>query len=579
MRWTRTLIPTLKESPAEAEAKSHVLMLRAGMIRRLGSGTYSYLPLGLRTLNKIVHIVRQEMDRAGALEILMPALWPIELFQQSGRLEVFAEDLMKLTDRHGRLHALAPTHEEVVTALVRDNVASYRQLPVNLYQIQTKFRDEPRPRFGILRTREFIMKDAYSFDMDEEGLEESYRRMYDAYCRIFDRCGLPYVVVEAESGAMGGSGSHEFMVPCETGTADYVQCPRCGYAANVERAEVAPVPRRQTEAEPELKEVATPGRTTIEQVSEFLGVSAGRMIKTLIYLADGEPVAALVRGDHEINEKKLAALLGAASVELADAATIQRVTGAPVGFAGPVGLKGLKIVSDYAVCALADGVTGANKEDAHLVGVVPGRDYQPDVEADIRVATHGDACARCGAPLNIYSAVEVGHIFKLGTKYSEAIGAKFLDARGKERSYVMGCYGIGINRIMAAAVESSADGKGIAWSPEIAPYQALVLPLDLSNEKVKQASEEAYKALRDGGLDTLLDDRSESPGVKFNDADLIGFPVRVVIGKGYLRTGEYEVQVRRNGRSFAVAPEAVVQAVSTVLWDPDAEVERGGDHG
>ena len=563
----------MKETPAEAEAKSHVLMLRAGLIRRLGSGTYSYLPLGLRTLNKIVQIVREEMDRAGALEVLMPALWPIELLEQSGRLEVFAEDLMRLTDRHGRPYALAPTHEEVVTAIVRDNLASYRQLPVNLYQIQTKFRDEPRPRFGVLRTKEFIMKDAYSFDMDEEGLEESYRRMYDAYCRIFERCGLPYVVVEAESGPMGGSGSHEFMVPGETGTADYVHCPQCGYAANVERAEVAPVPRPQTGEDPELKEVATPGKTTIEQVREFLGVSPRSMIKTLIYLADGEPVAALVRGDHEMNEAKLAGVLSAASLELADAATIERVTGAPVGFAGPVGLSGLKIISDHAVCAVTDGVTGANKQDAHLVGVVPGRDYRADVEADIRVATPEDACPRCGAPLSFRSAIEVGHVFKLGTKYSEAIGARYLDGQGKERPYVMGCYGIGVNRIMAAAIESRADGKGIVWGPQIAPYQVLVLPLDLSNQTVSQASEEAYNALSSSGLDTLLDDRTESPGVKFNDADLIGFPVRVVVGKNFLKTGRYEVQVRCNDRSFSVEPDGLAEAVSAVLWDPEAEVD------
>ena len=376
MRWTRTLIPTLKETPAEAEAKSHVLMLRAGLIRRLGSGTYSYLPLGLRTLNKIVQIVREEMDRAGALEVLMPALWPIELLEQSGRLQVFAEDLMRLTDRHGRPYALAPTHEEVVTAIVRDNLASYRQLPVNLYQIQTKFR-EPRPRFGVLRTKEFIMKDAYSFDRDERGLEESYRRMYDAYCRIFERCGLRYVVVEAESGPMGGSGSHEFMVPGETGTADYVQCPQCGYAANVERAEVAPLPRQQAGEDPELKEVATPGKTTIEQVREFLGVSPGSMIKTLIYSSDGDTVVAVVRGDHEINIEKLTQAIGGKHVELADEETVVRLSGAAVGFAGPMGLaeKVAKLVIDNSVAAMVSGVAGANKTDYHIRGVVPGRDF------------------------------------------------------------------------------------------------------------------------------------------------------------------------------------------------------------
>jgi len=567
MRWSRALIPTLKEAPAEADAKSHVLMLRAGMIRQLGSGLYSYLPLGWRTLNKVVHIVREEMDRTGALEVLMPALWPIELLEESGRADVFADDLLKLTDRRGRRLALAPTHEEVVTAIVRDNLTSYKQLPINLYQIQTKFRDEPRPRFGVLRTREFIMKDAYSFDKDEEGLKESYQRMYEAYCRIFDRCGLQYVVVKAESGAMGGGYSQEFMVPCEIGSGRFVQCPECNYAANVQCAEVAPPTWLQSVANPQRREVATPGMTTIEQVSQFLGVSPSQMIKTLIYVADGEPVAVLVRGDHEINEGKLARVLGAESLHMADAETIERVTGAPVGFAGPVGLRGIKLVSDYAVSIISDGVTGANKKDTHLGGVVPGRDYRPDREADIRTVTEGDACPRCGTALTVRNGIEVGHIFNLGTKYSEALGTSFLDASGKEVPYVMGCYGIGINRIVAAVIESTADEHGIVWGAQIAPYQVLVLPVDVSDATICRAAEDAYEKLEAGGLDVLLDDREERAGVKFHDADLIGFPVRVVVGKGYLTTGDYEVQIRRNNQSIKVGPAVMVEVVSRALQE------------
>ena len=573
MRWSKSFIPTLKETPAEAEVKSHVLMLRAGMIRRLGSGTYSYLPLGTRTLNKVVNIIREEMNRAGAQEILMPALWPINLLEKSGRLEVFADDLMRLTDRRGREHALAPTHEEVVTAIARDDMSSYRDLPVNLYQIQTKFRDEPRPRFGVLWTREFIMKDAYSFDRDLKGLNESYQKMYDAYCRIFDRCGLDYVVVEAASGAMGGGVSHEFMVPSEVGNDQYVQCTGCDYAANTEKAEVPEPEERPEPGDAELKEVDTPGRTTIEEVSEFLDVTPDRMIKTLIYDADGQAVAALVRGDHEINETKLADAVGAEALELASDETIRQVTGAPTGFAGPVGLEGVKIVSDYAVSRVQDGVTGANKEDAHLVGVNPGRDYKADLEADIRMVTEDDVCPRCGGEMHIYDGIEVGHVFKLGTKYSKAMNARFLDEEGNENNYVMGCYGIGVNRILAAAVECSADENGMIWNGEIAPCQVAILPLNVTDEDISQAAEDCYETLKDAGLDVLLDDRDERPGFKFNDADLVGFPVRIIIGRGYKKSGKFEVQTRRDGESTDVAGEDLVEVVRRALEGEPAAVE------
>ncbi len=566
MRWSRSLIPTLKETPAEAENKSHVLMLRAGMIRKLGSGTYSYLPLGQRTLNKITAIVREEMDAAGALEVLMPALWPAEIMARSGRLEVFGDDLIRFTDRHGRQGVLAPTHEEVITALVRDNVASYRQLPLNLYQIQTKFRDEVRPRFGVLRTREFIMKDAYSFHADQESLEETYRDMHDAYCRIFERCGLDYVVVEAESGAMGGARSEEFMVSSSVGDDLYLECAACGYAANAERAEVgAPPSAAERKADPQLREVPTPGASTVAQVGGMLGVAPEQIIKTLIYRADGRPVAALVRGDHELNEAKLARALGAKSVEAADAETVESATGAPVGFAGPVGLEGIEMVADPAVLRIENGVTGANRAEAHLVGVVPGRDFQPGRIEDIHTASDGDPCPRCGEAMKLSHGIEVGHVFQLGTKYSKLLNATFLDASGRERPYVMGCYGIGVNRIAAAAVEQLADERGIVWPPAIAPYEVVVVPLDMSDEKIVAAAEEAYEALRQVGADVILDDRRDRPGVKFKDADLIGFPLRVVVGKGYLKSGELELQVRRDGSQSDVPPGELGGRVRAML--------------
>jgi len=576
MRWSRTLIPTMKETPAEAEARSHVLMLRAGMIRRLGSGTYSYLPLGLRTVQKIAAIVREEMNRAGAVEVLMPLLWPLEVMTP-GRQEVFGEALIRFTDRHGREGLLAPTHEEVVTGIVRDELKSYRQLPLNLYQIETKVRDEPRPRFGVIRSREFIMKDAYSFDADQAGLERSYQAMYEAYCRIFDRCGLDYVVVEADPGAMGGSRSQEFVVESSPGTAACVECTGCGYAANTEVAEVAPVPRGEPGGNPELREVATPGATTIEAVSRLLDVEPAQMIKTLIFRADGRPVAALVRGDHELNEAKLRRAFDAAAVELADAETIESVTGAPVGFAGPVGLNGVEVIADHAVMAVGDGVTGANKADAHLVGVVPGRDFRPERVGDIRTAAEGDRCARCGAALRLFEGIEIGHVFQLGTKYSEELGARFLDADGKARPYVMGCYGIGITRTAAAVIEALADEDGIVWPPSVAPYEVVVMPLDMSQPKAVAAAEEAYEALLQAGVDVILDDRAERPGVKFNDADLIGFPVRVVVGKGYLKSGALELQARWDGSREEAPPEALGERVRALLDRFEAERRAKGE--
>ena len=562
MRWSRTLIPTLKEAPADAVVRSHRLMMRAGLIRPVGSGSYSYLPLGVRVLHRVAAIVREEMDAAGALEVLMPVLWPEGLMDSTGRLEAFGDDLFRFADRHGRPHVLAPTHEETATALVRDEVKSYRQLPLTLYQVQTKFRDEPRPRFGALRTREFIMKDAYSFSASPECLDGCYDRMRGAYERIFARCGLSCVVVEADPGAMGGEESHEFIVPAEAGSVRYVRCPACGYAANAEVAR-APAPPAPTVngPEPELRAVETPGQTTIAQVSEFLDVPPERMVKTIIYEADGRPVAALVRGDHAVNETKLRAELRADALAPAGAELVERVTGAPVGFAGPVGLAGVEIICDPAASAVRGAVTGANRADAHLVGVVPGRDFVPAREADIRLVAEGEPCGRCGGPARVQCGIEVGHTFKLGTKYSKALKARLLDAEGRQRPYVMGCYGLGINRIAAALVETLCDEDGIVWPPEAAPYQVLVMPLDMSEGRIVDAALDAYERLRGCGLDVLLDDRSERPGAKFHDADLVGFPIRVVVGKGYLKAGSLEVQVRRDGSRHDAPPADLVSCV------------------
>jgi prolyl-tRNA synthetase len=548
VRWTKTLIPTLKEVPAEAEIPSHQLMLRAGIIRKLSAGAYSYLPLGLRALHKAIAIVRQEMDAAGAIEILMPALQPVELWEASGRYKDYGPMLMHFEDRAGRRTALGPTHEEVVTDIVRNHISSHRQLPITLYQIQTKFRDEIRPRFGVLRSREFLMKDAYSFDVDVEGLSRSYEAMYRAYCRIFERCGLEYVVVEAESGPIGGDASHEFMVPSESGEDLLVQCSACSYAANTEKAEVGAPPSRAAASAapaplPPCKKVDTPGKTTIEQVSALLGCKPRQMIKTLIYQIDGRAVAVLIRGDHEANDLKVKRALGATSVELADPDTIRQVSGAPVGFAGPVGIA-CSMIADRAVGEMPKAVTGANEADAHLVGVVPGRDFALPPSADLRMAVAGDPCPRCGGAMKLRRGIEVGHVFKLGTKYSQALGAYFLDAKEERHPIVMGCYGIGVNRILAARIEAQHDADGIRWPVSIAPHTVVVLPLNIQNAAIHQAAERIYAELRAAGIDVLIDDRDARPGVKFKDADLIGFPLRVAIGERGIKDGAAEIKWR-----------------------------------
>ncbi|MDY6880137.1 MAG: proline--tRNA ligase [Thermodesulfobacteriota bacterium] len=551
MKYSKFFLPTFKEAPSDAEIISHQLMLRAGMIRKLTSGIYTYLPAGLRSLKKVETIVREEMNRAGALEILMPAVQPAELWQESGRWDYYGSELLRFKDRHGRDACLGPTHEEVVTDLVRREIQSYRQMPLNFYQIQTKFRDEIRPRFGLMRGREFIMKDAYSFDIDEESAAISYRAMYEAYERIFARCGLKFRAVEADTGAIGGSYSHEFMVLAETGEDQIINCTECDYAANLERAEIRWIddsPEKNTEDMKQIEEVETPDMKSVEEVTGFLHISPVQLIKTLIFVVDGDVVAALVRGDHELNEAKLKSFLGAQKVELATPDVVEESTGAPMGFAGPIGLN-IKIVADQAVMQMSNFVTGGNKKDTHFMNVNMERDFQADTFGDLRTIAPGDLCPRCGAPIRFGRGIEVGHIFRLGTKYSKALNAVFLDEQGTERTIVMGCYGIGIGRIVAAAIEQNHDENGIVFPAPISPFEVVVLPLQMHKSEVVETAERIYRELLDNNIDALLDDRDERAGIKFNDADLLGFPVRVVVGLRGVKNNQVEIKMRSESES------------------------------
>ena len=559
MRWSTYYVPTLKEAPADAEVISHQLLVRAGMIRKLTSGIYSYLPLGLRTISKVEQIVREEMNRAGALEVLLPAVQPADLWIESGRWEHYGKELLRFKDRHDRDYCLGPTHEEVITDLIRGEVRSYRQLPFTLYQIQTKFRDEIRPRFGLMRGREFIMKDAYSFDRDDAGADASYRVMYDAYRRIFSRLALRFRAVEADSGSIGGSFSHEFMVLAGTGEDTIVSCTACDYAANLERAEISP-PAEQDDAEPPaVEEVFTPAQHTVEEVAEFLKLAPRNILKTILLDVDGKPVAALVRGDHELNEIKLKNYLKAEAVRLADEAQVKEITGAPVGFAGPVGLD-VPIYADQALQAREGWVTGANKADAHLLNVSLARDVKIAGYADLRSTNAGDPCPRCGGVVETMRGIEVGHVFKLGLKYSEALSAKYLDESGKERFIVMGCYGIGVSRVVAACIEQNSDGNGIMFPPPVAPFQVLLANLDIKSPEVCAKADELHDLLQAEGLDVLLDDRDERAGVKFKDADLIGSPLQLILGaKGYAR-GIVEAKDRRSGEKTELPLEGFKEA-------------------
>jgi prolyl-tRNA synthetase len=546
MRYSSYFIPTLKETPSEAEIVSHKLMLRAGLIRKLTSGVYTYMPAGLKSIKKVETIIREEMNRAGAIELLMPSVQPAELWQESGRWDFYGRELLRFKDRHDRDSCLGPTHEEVITDLVRREIHSYKQMPVNFYQIQTKFRDEIRPRFGIMRGREFLMKDAYSFDAGEKGAEKSYEKMYEAYHNIFRRCGLRFRAVEADTGSIGGSFSHEFMVLSDTGEDQIVNCSKCNYAANLEKAEV----RRSEGAEIErhsefniLEEVETPDKKTIEEVSELLSISPDRLVKTLIYNVDDYVAAVLVRGDHEINEAKLKNLLKADQLEMASQDMVRSITGAPVGFAGPVGLKA-KIVADNDIKDMVNFITGGNKKDLHLRNVNLERDFKVDIFGDLRFITASDECPRCASEIKFGRGIEVGHIFKLGTKYSKAMKAMFLDEQGVEREVVMGCYGIGVSRTVAAAIEQNHDKDGIIFPIPIAPFEVMILPLQVNEKEVVDAAEKIYEGLMEKGIDALLDDRDMRAGFKFKDADLLGIPLRITIGSRELKNGKVEMKLR-----------------------------------
>ncbi|MBI5642474.1 MAG: proline--tRNA ligase [Deltaproteobacteria bacterium] len=554
MRFSRMLLPTLKESPADADVVSQRLMMRAGMIRKVAAGIYNLLPLGFKVVKKVEGIIREEMNRAGAQEVLMPMVIPAELWQESGRWEEYGKELLRVNDRHNREFCLGPTHEEVITDMVRREVRSYRELPMNIYQIQTKFRDEIRPRFGLMRGREFIMKDAYSFHATDESADQEYRNMYETYCRIFERCGLEFRAVEAETGAIGGRFSHEFMVLAETGEDAIAACDACSYAANVERAEVRAVePSNEPESQRPVERVSTPGQKTIEEVSAFLKIPREKLIKTLIYETDQGIVAALVRGDYELNEMKLKRTLDSAFVKLADEQKVRETTGAPVGFASPVKLK-CRVIADHSVRELRDAVTGANEADAHTVNVNPGRDFKAEF-ADIRNAVEGDGCPRCAGKLTIKRGIEVGHIFKLGTKYSVAMGATFLDEEGKEKPMIMGCYGIGVGRTAAASVEQNHDEFGIIWPRPLSPFECEIVPVNVKDAGTVNAAEALYEELKGKGVDVLLDDRDERAGVKFKDADLIGIPLRVTIGERNLKQGLVEIKERKTGTVKLVKTE------------------------
>ncbi len=531
MRMSKLLMPTLREVPAEAEITSHQLMLRAGLIRKLAAGIYSYLPLGLRSLQKVEQIVREEMDKAGAQELLMSALLPAEAYQASGRWEVFGDSMFKLKDRNDRDFCLGPTHEELFTQAVIDGVRSYREYPLTLYQIQHKYRDEGRPRFGVIRSREFVMKDAYSFDLDEAGLDVSYKKMYDAYCRIFERLGLDFTIVDADSGAMGGSGSQEFMVKSPVGEDGIAYCDDCGYAANYEKAECIPTQMASDEGDLDMEKIHTPNVHTIEELVEFMNAQAYNFAKTIIYKADDKHIAAMVRGDREVNEVKLKNLVGCTDdLELAEPFMVKQLTNAEVGFAGPVGLD-IPVYADKEVAMMKNFIIGANETDMHYKNVNINKDFTPALVADIRTIEPGDACPKCGKPIKAAQGIEVGHIFKLGTKYSDALGLTYQNEDGKNQVVLMGCYGIGVTRCLAAAIEQNNDENGIIWPASIAPYQAIVVPANYKSEEQIQLAEKLYNELLAAGIETLLDDRDERAGVKFKDADLIGIPVRIVVGK------------------------------------------------
>jgi prolyl-tRNA synthetase len=570
MRYSKAFVPTRKEVPAAATSASHVFMLRGGYIRQVAAGIYNFLPLGRRVVRRIEQIVREEMDRSGAQEILMPASVPAELWQETGRWDKYGPELLRFSDRHNANFCFGPTHEEVVVDLVRKEVKSYRELPLNLYQVQSKFRDELRPRAGLMRGREFIMKDAYSFDVDDEASAASYKSMYDAYGRIFRRCGLDFRPIEADTGAIGGAASHEFQVLAESGEDRILACDSCDYAANEEQAEIRPLSEPGIQGQGELSTVETPGQKTIADVASFLKVEPTQVIKTMVYVADGEPLMVLVRGDRNVNLIALKKLTGANELFPARVGQIKKAIDAPAGFMGPVGVE-IPVYADKELEGASGAVVGANKDDAHMTGVDLARDATVTSYHDLRFAVAGDACARCDGHYKSYKGIEVGHVFALGTTYSEPMGCNYLDENGKSQTMVMGCYGIGITRIAASAIEQNHDEGGIRWPMSIAPFQVTVLPLQMNDEDVVAAGESLYQELLALGIDVLLDDRKERPGAKFKDADLIGIPLRIAIGKRSLGEGKVELKWRHEADAgnveLAGAAEHIAKLINEAMQE------------
>jgi prolyl-tRNA synthetase len=568
MFYSRYFIPTVKETPSDAEVISHQLMLRAGMIRKLSAGIYNYLPLGLRSIRKFEAIVREEMNRAGAIEMLMPAVQPAELWQESGRWSFYGKELLRFKDRKDGEFCMGPTHEEVITDMVRREIKSYRQMPINFYQIQTKFRDEIRPRFGLMRGREFIMKDAYSFDVDSAAADGSYELMFQAYMRIFERCGLNFRAVEADTGSIGGSSSHEFMVLADSGEDAIVSCNACRYAANVEKAESRPLDTTFAGEQLSLQKVATPEMKTIIDVAGFLGLSMDKTIKTMVYSSGaGQHVMALLRGDHELNEIKLKNSMGWDEIQMATEEEILAITGSPVGFLGPLGLRQkVAVIADLAVRGMLNFVIGANQKDMHFTNANLVRDVSPDLFVDLRNVESGDPCPRCETgKLEMWRGIEVGHVFKLGTKYSQALNATYLDTDGKEQVIFMGCYGIGIGRTVAAAIEQNHDENGIIFPIPIAPFHCSVVALNTKDKGVMAAAEEIYFKLEQCGIEVLFDDRDERPGVKFKDNDLIGIPLRIVVGSKGLAEGKVEVKIRKSGEMLLLPPDEAIETIHRMV--------------
>lgn len=563
---SRLYSPTLRELPADAVVVSHQYMLKAGMMRKVGNGIYSFLPLAWRSIQKVEKIIREEINKTGAQEIMMPIVQPAELWQKTGRWDVFGPEMFKLKDRNDREYCLGPTHEELVTSLIQMDTTSYKQLPVSVYQIQNKYRDEKRPRFGLMRSREFIMKDGYTFDADEEGLDKQYKLMYDAYSRIFTRCGLTFRPVIADSGAIGGSGSHEFEVLADSGEADIVYCENCDFAANIEA--VDPLTIKSDIHNDKKKEIVeTPGQHTIEMVCDFLHAPVKQSVKAVVYNVDGLVVLAMVRGDHEVNETKIQHIYNAINVDMASDEDLKKV-GLTAGYISPIGLKRTKefdILVDPTVMEMQDACCGANEKDKHYIHVNPARDFKDVRVETIRQIEEGDACPHCGGKIVRCRGIEVGQVFKLGTKYSEALHATFLDNQGKSHPFVMGCYGIGVTRTVAASIEQNHDADGIIWPVAIAPYEVVIVPANNKSEEVMAAAKKLYDSMEDSRDEVVLDDRNERAGIKFKDADLIGYPVRVTIGKKWQQSGSVEIKIRRSGEVVEVPLEEAKDKVKEIL--------------